>query len=110
MPKEIQAGGGEDDVVDVEEQVGNLSTSSKNEQGGVREGCHKPYPMHIVGEALVPHTRSLLESIEGLVESTDMLRPRRVDEARWLLTIDHLIKIAMEKGVLDVELMNRPRT
>jgi hypothetical protein len=31
-----------------------------------------------------------------------------VDEARRLLTIDLLVKIAVEEGILDVELMNRP--
>ena len=37
-----------------------------------------------------------------------MVRTCRVDEARWLLTVDHLVKIAMEEGILDVQLMNRP--
>jgi hypothetical protein len=39
-----------------------------------------------------------------------MLRTSGVDEARRLLAVDHLIKIAMKKGVLDVQLMNRPST
>jgi hypothetical protein len=66
--------------------------------------------MCIVGEALVPCTRGLLEAVERLVEPTNMLGMIGVDEARWLLAVDHLIKIAMKKGVLDVELMNRPCT
>ena len=66
--------------------------------------------MSIVGEALVPGSRGLLEAVERLVEPTNMLRTSRVDEARWLLTVDHLIKIAMKEGVLDIELVNRPRT
>jgi hypothetical protein len=31
-----------------------------------------------------------------------------IDETRWLLTVDNLIKISMKKCVFDIELMNRP--
>ena len=50
----------------------------------------------------------LLKSIEGLVKQADVLGARRVDEARWLLTMNHLIKIAMGESVLDIQLMNWP--
>jgi hypothetical protein len=64
----------------------------------------------IVSEALVPCTRSLLEAVEGLVEPTDMRRVCGVDKARRLLAVDHLVKIAMKEGILDIQLMNRPST
>ena len=50
----------------------------------------------------------LLKSIEGLVKQADVLGARRVDEAGWLLTMNHLIKVTMKKGVLDIQLMNWP--
>jgi len=38
-----------------------------------------------------------------------MIRSRRVDEAWRLLTIDGLLKMTMKKGILHVELGDRPR-
>ena len=58
--------------------------------------------MGVVSEALVPGTWSLLEAIEGLVKPTNMLRMNSVDEARWLLAVDHLLEIAVEKGILEI--------
>ena len=66
--------------------------------------------MGIVCEALGPSSRGLLEAVDRLVEPTNMLRTSRVDEAMWLLTEDHLVKIAMKEGVLDIELVNLPST
>lgn len=50
----------------------------------------------------------MLEAIQGLVEMTDHVRMCGVDKARRLSAIDCLLKRAMEKCVLDVQLMNRP--
>jgi hypothetical protein len=52
--------------------------------------------------------RLLLQAIERLVEMTDMLRLIRIHKTRWLLTVDNLINVAMEKGILDIKLPNRP--
>ena len=38
-----------------------------------------------------------------------MVGEASVDEARRLLAVDLLVKIAMEKGILDVELVDGPR-
>ena len=99
--KKPGAGGGEDDVVNIEEQVGHLGTAPKHEERHVTLGRHEPKAMSMMSEPLVPRAGRLLESIEGLVEVADMVRTCRVDEAGWLLTMYHLVKIAMEKGVLD---------
>jgi hypothetical protein len=45
---------------------------------------------------------SLLEAIEGLVKTADVVRTAGVNKAERLLTVDLLVKIAVEKGVLDV--------
>ena len=39
-----------------------------------------------------------------------MVRCSRVDESRWLLAVNSLIQMTMKKGVLDIQLMNRPGT
>lgn len=36
-----------------------------------------------------------------------MIRCRGVDKPRWLLAIDHLIQMTMEKCILDIQLMDR---
>ena len=48
------AGGGEDDVVDVEKQVGHLGTVPKHEQRHVALGSHEPKAMSMMSEPLVP--------------------------------------------------------
>ena len=104
------AGRGEDDVGHVEEQVGHLRAVPEHEQRHVALRSHKAQSMSVMSEPLVPRAGRLLKSIEGLVEQADMLRPRGVEEAGRLLTVNHLVEIAMEKGVLDVELVYRPCT
>ena len=85
------AGRGEDDVVHVEEQVGHLRAVPEHEQRHVALRSHKAQSMSVMSEPLVPRAGRLLESIEGLVEQADMVRTRRVDEAGWLLTVNHLV-------------------
>jgi hypothetical protein len=43
------------------------------------------------------------------VEATHIVRHTGVNKARGLLTVDLLVKSAMKKGVLNIELMNGPR-
>jgi hypothetical protein len=38
-----------------------------------------------------------------------MVGVARINKVRGLLTVDLLVKIAIEKGVLDIELVDRPR-
>ena len=108
--KKTSAGSGEDNIVHIEKQISQVVAPSKDKQGDVALRGDEAETVRVVSTALVPSPRSLLEAIEGLVEPTDMLRMIRVDEARWLLAVDHLVKITMEKGVLDVELVYRPCT
>jgi hypothetical protein len=46
---------------------------------------------NVRGKPLVPHPRCLLQTIERLLEKADMVRSRRVDEARRLLTVGRFI-------------------
>ena len=38
-----------------------------------------------------------------------MVRGGRIDEARWLLAVDSLLKMSVKKRVLHVQLANRSR-
>jgi hypothetical protein len=89
--KKSRGGCSDYDLIDIQEQVGRVS------HGG-DVGC-KP---------LVPCARGLLQTIEGLVQTTDTIRTRLVTETRGLLAIHHFLDIAMKKGILDIKLSNRP--
>jgi hypothetical protein len=57
----------EDDVVDLQ-QVGDLCTLLVNKEGGVRGRGDEAELTKKRGELLVPHPRSLLEPVQGLLE------------------------------------------
>jgi hypothetical protein len=59
-----------------------------------------------VSEPLVPSPRGLLEAIEIFVQTTHKLWSSQIDEAGRLLAVDLLIKIALKKAVLDVQVPN----
>jgi hypothetical protein len=42
------------------------------------------------------------------VKTTDIVQTAGDNKARRLLTIDLLVKIAVEKGVLDIKMVNGP--
>jgi hypothetical protein len=97
---------GEDDVIDVEQQV--LHTLLVNKEAGVKGGGGETKLTKKRVETLVPRPRSLLESIQGLLEQADVIRSGSVDETRQLLAVDSLFKVAMKKGILHVQLVERP--
>jgi hypothetical protein len=59
-----------------------------------RSGCTRPAPP--------------AEAVEGAVQPTYQIRVSGVDEAGGLATVDSFRQSAMEEGILDVELMDRP--
>jgi hypothetical protein len=88
--EKLWARGGEDDVVDVEQEVSNVSASTVDEQRGVRLGLHETQGGQVGGETVVPHSRLLFQAVEVLVESAHQLRMRRVNKANRLRAVDRL--------------------
>jgi hypothetical protein len=60
------------------------------------------------GKPSVPSARCLLETVEGLVEPTDMSRKSRINKPCGLRTVHCFRQNPMEEGVLHIKLMNRP--
>lgn len=108
--KELGRGGSKNDVVDVEEQMGFGGAMMKHEQGAVGLGRREAELLQMRGESLKPGARHLLEAVERFAKQTDGIWLCWIDEADRLLTEDLLRQIAMEEGVLDVELVNGPVT
>jgi len=100
--------GCQDGVVDVEQQVGDAGTHFVNKEGRIGGRSSEARPLDEAGEALVPHPGCLLESVQGLLQETDVVRSRRVDETGLLLAVDCLVQMAVMKGGLHVQLMYRP--
>jgi hypothetical protein len=59
-------------------------------------------------ETIVPHSRHLLQAVEGLVEPAHQLRMHGVNEASGQRAVDGLGECAMEEGILDDELVHGP--
>jgi hypothetical protein len=108
MLEKLWARGGEDNVVDVEQQVSSVDAAAVDEQRSVRLGLHKAQGDQIGGKAVVPCSRCLLQAIEGFVESAHQLRVRGVNKVDGLRAVDGLGECAMEEGVLDIELVHGP--
>ena len=60
------------------------------------------------GEAAVPSMGSLLETVERLVQTTDKVGLGKILESGGMSCKHGLHQGAMEEGILDIELMNRP--
>jgi hypothetical protein len=108
MLEKLRVQGGEDDVVDVEQQVSSVSAAAVDKQRGVRLGLHEAQGDQVGGKAVVPRSRRLLRAVEELVQLAHQLRVRGVNEAGGLRVVDGLGECAMEEGVLDVELVHGP--
>jgi hypothetical protein len=53
--------------------------------------------------------RSLLETVEGLVKTADIIRVAGINKSWGLLTVDSFIKSTVEEIILDIKLVNSPR-
>jgi hypothetical protein len=93
--------------------VGTLRTRTSlaapvDEQGRVRLGLDEADGGQVGGEATVPSPWRLLEAVKGPVQPADQIRTVGVDEAGGLAAVHSLRQSAMEEGILDIELMDRP--
>lgn len=107
--KQTGAGGNENNIIDVQKKICKFCTAMKNEEGHVGDGSHKSDGANIRGKSLVPSMRCMFKAIQGFVETTNVVRESKVDKTERVLTVHRFIKSAMEKGVLDIELVNQPR-
>jgi hypothetical protein len=81
-----------------------------DEQRCVRLGLQKTKREQVCGKAAVPSARSLLQTIKGLIELADHIEVNMINKASRLTAVDNLSEGSMKKGILDIQLMNRPRT
>src|SRR6185437_10361918 len=106
--KQLLTGGCEHNVINVEQQVGSLINTAVDEQRSVRLGLGEPQCQQERGKPRIPSPRSLLQTIERLVEPTDHIRTTRVHKSRWLRAVDSLGQGAVKKRILHIQLVHRP--
>jgi hypothetical protein len=88
--KQLLTGGCEHNVIDIEQHICSLIPTAVDEERHVRLGLGEPQCQQERGEPRVPSPRSLLQSIERLVEPTDHIRTTRVHKSHWLRAVDSL--------------------
>lgn len=81
-----------------------------DEQRCVRLGLQKSKREQVCDKEVVPSARSLLQTINGLIELADHIEMNMINKASRLIAVDNLSEGSMKKGILDIQLMNRPRT
>jgi hypothetical protein len=92
--------GRQDDVIDVEWQVGEVVSIFINKERRITGGGREVELAKIHSKPLVPRAGRLFQAVEGLLQQTDMIRCRWVDEARRLLAVDSLLKTTTRKAFL----------
>ena len=88
--KQSLTGGGEHNIINIEQQVGSLIPTAVDEQRSISLGLGEPQSQQERGEPRVPGPKSLLQTIEGLVEPADHVQTTRVHKSRRLRTVDSL--------------------
>ena len=96
----------ENDVVNVEEQVCDAISVFVDKQRCVGLGRGEAHAVDVRGEAWVPGPGCQLEPVQGLSQEINIVRFGSVDEAGWLT----LLEVAVEEGVLHVQLTDEPGT
>src|SRR6185436_19237490 len=88
--KQLLTGSCEHNVIDIEQQICSLIPTAVDEERCVRLGLGEPQCQQERGEPRVPSPRSLLQTIERLVEPADHIRTTRVHKSRWLIVSDRV--------------------
>jgi len=88
--KQLLTGGCEHNVIDIEQQIGSLIPTAVDEERRIRLGLGEPQCQQERGEPRILSPRSLLQTIERLVEPADHVRTTGVHKSRWLRAVDCL--------------------
>ena len=88
--KQLLTGGGEHNIINIEQQVVSLIPTAVDEQRSVSLGLGEFQSQQERGKPRIPSPRSLLQTIERFVEPADHVRTTGVHKSRWLRAVDGL--------------------
>jgi len=106
--KKVLSRGSENDVINIEKEIGCVSGGVINKERSIGERWCETYGLYVGGETLKPSPRGLFETVQRFLKKTDMIRGSRIFEAKRLLTVDCFMKRTMKKSIFDIKLVNRP--
>jgi len=86
VPEQLRKQCHEDDVIDIEEQVGDAVAIFVHKERGIGLAPSEANDADVFGEPLVPSSAHLLESIHGLLQLADVVR-------RHVLLLLKIVKI-----------------
>jgi hypothetical protein len=101
-------GANEDDIININQQIHRDIWMLKKEQGHVSSGWNKPKSSKNRAKTCMPHTRSLLQSIQSLYKAAETLRTCRINKAWGLTHINLLLQNTMQKSILHIKLTKEP--
>jgi hypothetical protein len=79
-----------------------------DKQRCIRLGLDKPQCQQESSKPMVPRPGCLLEAVERPIEPADHVRTGKINEPRWLTAVHCLSEKTVQKGILDVQLMDGP--
>ena len=79
-----------------------------DKQRGVWKAARKPKVKKEQTELIKPSTRSLFQTIYCLLDLVNVIWFRWIFKTQRLLHVDCLFQITMEKGILNIQLLNFP--
>jgi hypothetical protein len=100
--KKSIGGSGKNNIVDIQNKVGDVGGGMKNKQKGFPFCRDKTVGSNKSGEASKPDTRGLFRPIERFAEKTNMFSRRSIFKTFGLLEVDNLKEKTMEGGVLNI--------
>jgi hypothetical protein len=95
-------------IVHIEKNKGMTTRGSMNEKSRIMLTSNKSSSNDNRGEALKPSMRGLIDTIERMVETTDMALRNRV--ARRWVHVDLLMQLTVKKNIIHVKLRDGPPT
>jgi hypothetical protein len=100
----------EHNIINIKQQVYCIGAAVEDEQGGVELGLNKSQGEEVHGEPAVSSPGYLLQSVERLVEATDLVRLRGINKPCQLAAVDCLQESTMQERVLHNKLVDGPGT
>jgi hypothetical protein len=96
------------DIININGKIGCNIPTSKNEQERINHRRGESQGVHDRIEMSMPHTRSLLRSMQRSDKLAVVTRFIRINKTRGLSHVYLLIQETIKEGILDIEVTNMP--
>jgi hypothetical protein len=98
----------DNNIINIDQNINSNATFVIYEEGDVGLGRSKSHRLQFITETRVSCTRSLFETIEGLIQLTMEVGLRRILKSRRLFHVNIFLENTMQERVLDILLVKTP--